>query len=330
MGQVLHGSATTTAAVRRAIQHSQESLRALASRYGVNQKTIAKWRQRSTINDLPTGPKQARSTVLCVEDEAIVVAFRRHTLLPLDDCLYALQATIPHLTRSSLHRCLQRHDISRLPEVEGTTPVRRKFKAYPLGYFHIDIAEVHTAQGRLYLLVAIDRTTKFAFVELHEKATRSIAGDFLRALIKAVPYRIHTVLTDNGTHFTSPGNVRSAAAEIRRAMDNHEPFRAHAFEYACAQNHIDHRLTKPRHPWTNGQVERMNRTLKDATVKRFHYETHDQLRSHLADFIGAYNFGRRLKTLKGLTPYEAICETWSSDPGRFTLDPLHQMPGLNI
>ncbi len=302
MGQVLHGSATTTAAVRRAIQHSQESLRALASRYGANQKTIAKWRKRSTVDDLPTGPRQVRSTVLSVEDEAIVVAFRRHTLLPLDDCLYALQATIPHLTRSSLHRCLQRHDISRLPEVEGTTPVRRKFKAYPLGYFHIDIAEVHTAEGRLYLLMAIDRTTKFAFVELHEKATRSIAGDFLRALIKAVPYRIHTVLTDNGTHFTSPGNIRSAAAEIRRAMDNHEPFRAHDFEYACAQNHVDHRLTKPRHPWTNGQVERMNRTLKDATVRRFHYETHDQLRSHLADFIGAYNFDRRLKTLRASRP----------------------------
>ena len=229
MGQVLHGSATTTAAVRRAIQHSQESLRALASRYGVNQKTIAKWRQRSTVNDLPTGPKQARSTVLSVEDEGIVVAFRRHTLLPLDDCLYALQATIPHLTRSSLHHCLQRHGISRLPEVEGTTPVRRKFKANQLGYFHIDIAEVHTAGGRLTLLEAIDRTTKFAFVELHEKATRRITGDFLRALIKAVPYRTHTVLTDNGTHFTSPGNIRSAAAEIRRAMDSHEQFRAYAF-----------------------------------------------------------------------------------------------------
>lgn len=213
--------------------------------------------------------------MLSVEDEAIVVAFRRHTLLSLDDCLYALQATIPHLTRSSLHRCLLRHDISRLPEVEGSTPVRRKFKAYPLGYFHIDIAEVHTAEGRLYLLVAIDRTTKFAFIELHEKATRSIAGDFLRALIKAVPYRIHTVLTDNGTHFTSPGNVRSAAAEIRLAIDNHEPFRAQAFEYACAQNHIDHRLTKPRHPWTNGQIEHTGRMLKDATVKRFHHETHN-------------------------------------------------------
>src|SRR3954463_1845352 len=104
MGQVLHGSAKTTEAVRRAIQHSQESLRALAGRYGINPKTVAKWKKRSSAADLPTGPKEPRSTVLSVKDEAVIVAFRKHTLLPLDDCLYALQATIPHLTRSSLHR----------------------------------------------------------------------------------------------------------------------------------------------------------------------------------------------------------------------------------
>jgi transposase InsO family protein len=329
MGQVLHGSATTTAAIRRAIHHSQESLRTLAKRYGINQKTVAKWKQRSSVADLPTGPKEPKSTVLSIEDEAIVVAFRRHTLLPLDDCLYALQPTIPHLTRSSLHRCLQRHGSSRLPDVDGDKPDKRKFKAYPLGYFHIDIAEVHTAQGKLYLLVAVDRTSKFAFVELHEKATRRVAGDFLRALIKAVPYKIHIVLTDNGTHFTTPGNVCSAAADIKLAIENGEPIWAHAFEYACAQNDIDHRLTKPRHPWTNGQVERMNRTIKEATVKRFHYETHEQLRSHLTDFVNAYNFARRLKTLKGLTPYEAICKAWTKEPERFKLAPIHQMPGLN-
>ena len=95
--------------------------------------------------------------------EAIIVAFRRHALLPLDDCLYALQPTIPHLTRSSLHRCLQRHGISRLPEVEGDKPGKKKFKRYPIGYFHIDIAEVRTAEGKLYLFVAIDRTSKFAY-----------------------------------------------------------------------------------------------------------------------------------------------------------------------
>jgi hypothetical protein len=99
--------------------------------------------------DLPTGPKDAKFTVLSIEEEAVVVAFRWHTLLPLDDCLYALQPTIPHLTRSSLHRCLQRHGISQLPQVEGEASAKRKFKAYPIGYFHIDIAEVRTAQGKL-------------------------------------------------------------------------------------------------------------------------------------------------------------------------------------
>src|SRR5215216_3266763 len=201
MGQVLHGSATTTEAIRRAIHHSQESLRALAKRYGINQKTVAKWKNRSSVADRPTGPKQPKSTVLTLEEEAIIVAFRRHTLLPLDDCLYALQPTLPHLTRSSLHRCLQRHGIARLPDTDGDKPRRAKFKRYPIGYFHIDIAELRTEQGRLYLLVAIGRTSKFAFVELHERVTRRVAGDFLRHLIAAVPYRVHTVLTDNGTHF---------------------------------------------------------------------------------------------------------------------------------
>ena len=95
------------------------------------------------------------------------------------------------------------------------------------------------------------------------------------------------------------------------------------------QNDIEHRTTKAKHPWTNGQVERMNRTIKDATVKRFYYDSHEQLRQHLADFVAAYNFGRRLKTLKGLTPYEFICKAWTEQPERFTLNPLQQMPGLN-
>src|ERR1700686_3383661 len=232
MGQVLHGSATTTEAIRRAIQHSQASLRALARRYGINPKTVAKWKKRGSVTDLPTGPREPKSTVLSIGEEAIVIAFRRHTLLPLDDCLYALQPTIPHLTRSSLHRCLQRHGISRLPDVDGDKPDKRKFKAYPLGYFHIDIAEVRTEQGKLYLLVAIDRTSKFAFVEVHEKATRRVAADFLRALIKAVPYRVHIVLTDNGTHFTTPGNTGSAAADIKLAIENDEPIWSPAFENA--------------------------------------------------------------------------------------------------
>ena len=315
MGQVRHGSATTTHAVRAAIQRSQASLAALSQELGINPKTVAKWRKRTTVEDLKTGPREPRSTVLSECEEAMIVAFRRHTLLPLDDCLYALQPTIPNLTRSALHRCLQRHGISRLPDVDGDKPKRQRFKRYPIGYFHIDIAELQTAEGKLYMFVGIDRTSKFAVTQLVKKAGKMAAAQFLRDLIAAVPYRLHTVLTDNGIQFTNRSCDTSAFE--------------HIFDRVCREHEIEHRLTKVKHPWTNGQVERMNRTIKDATVKRFHYDDHDQLRTHLADFMAAYNFARRLKTLGGLTPYEYICKIWTSEPDRFILTPIHQMPGLN-
>ena len=113
------------------------------------------------------------------------------------------------------------------------------------------------------------------------------------------------------------------------------------FDMICEANGIEHRLTKPNHLWTNGQVERMNRPSRRVrpqadpgdrrrlNVKRYHYDSHDQLRTHLADFMAAYNFARRLKTLNGLTPYEYICKIWTSEPDRFIINPIHQMPGLN-
>ena len=277
MGQVRHGSATTTHAVRAAIQRSQASLSQLSRELGINPKTVAKWRKRETVEDVKTGPTEPCSTVLSEAEEAMVVAFRRHTLLPLDDCLYALQSSIPHLTRSALHRCLQRHGISRLPDVEGDKPRRQKFKRYPIGFFHIDIAEVQTAEGKLYLFVGIDRTSKFAVAQLVATADRKTAWEFLQHMLEAVPYQVHTILTDNSIQFVEQPRNRNTIYS--------QPMR-----------------TKPNHPWTNGQVERMNRTIKEATVKRFHFENHDQLRTHLADFMAAYNFARRLKTLGGLTP----------------------------
>lgn len=159
-----------------------------------------------------------------------------------------------------------------MPDVEGDKPAKKTFKTYPIGFFHIDIAEVQTEEGKLYLYVGIDRTSKFAFADL-------------------------------------PKN-RSGPTAM---------WRGHPFDRACQVHDIEHRLTKPKHPWTNVQVERMNRAIKDATVKRFHYDNHEQLRTHLQSFIAAYNFGRRLKTLKGLTPYECICKRWTIELQRFII-----------
>src|SRR5258705_4137921 len=200
MGQILHLSNTATEALRRAVQDRQESLRTLARRHGIDPKQVAKWRKRSATADHRSGPTVPRSTVLWIEQEAVIVAFRKHTLLPLDDCLYALQATIPQLTRSSLHRCLERHGISRLPEVEGDKPSKKMFDIYPIGFFHIDVAEVRTAEGKLYLFVAIDRTSKFAVIELVEKADMQAGADDWRSRLRCGPTGCAAQRTRDHTH----------------------------------------------------------------------------------------------------------------------------------
>ena len=240
MGQVLHGSATTTEAVRRAIQHSQESLRALAKRYGINPKTVAKWRKRASVADLPTGPKEPSSTVLSAEEEAIVVAFRRHTLLPLDDCLYALQPTIPHLTRSSLHRCLQRHGISRLPEVEGDKPEKKRFKGYPIGYFHIDIAEVQTEEGKLYLFRRHrSHLASSPSSSLVEKATTAPPATSSARWSRPCPTR------STRAHRQRHPLRRSGPEDIRSGPTG-DAGAAMPSSRACQSHDIEHRLTKPQ------------------------------------------------------------------------------------
>jgi len=128
------------------------------------------------------------------------------------------------------------------------------------------------------LFVAIDRTSNLAFARLYPRATRMHVATFLKELIAHVPYRIHTILTDNGVQFAS-----------RLDQDRYV---IPLFERICRVNGIEHRFTKPNHPWTNGQFERMNRTLKEATVHRYFYATADELHDHLQTFLAAYNFAK--------------------------------------
>ena len=245
-----------------------------------NPKTVTKGK-RAYRSMMPRWDRRQHSTVLSAEEEALAVAFRKHT--------------------SSMSLRFRRRSVQALRSVT-------------------DIAEVRTEEGKLHLFVAIDRTSKFAFAQLHKKANRKTATAFLKALIAVVPYKIHTVLTDNGIQFCDlPKNRLGPTAR----------WTTHMFDLLCRANGIEHRLTKPNHPWTNGQVERMNRTLKEATVRRYHYDSHDQLRQHLAAFLDAYNFAKRLKTLKGLTPFESICKVWTNEPNRFKHEPIQLTSGLH-
>jgi len=169
-------------AIRALIQRSRALNAALSRELGINVKTVAKWRKRDRVDDVRMGPKEAHSTVLSIEEEAVIVAFRRHTLLPLDDYLYALQPTIPHLPRSSLRRSLQRHDISCLPDMTGDKPKKKWFKRYPIGYIHIHCPAVHVYMHERGHFRSAHRRRKAApvrgnrpyvqifYVELHQRS----------------------------------------------------------------------------------------------------------------------------------------------------------------
>jgi Integrase core domain len=163
--------------------------------------------------------------------------------------------------------------ISHMPDTEDDKPQRKQFKPYPIGSFHIDISEVRTEEGKLYLFVAIDRPCKFAYAELHPEAIKTVAAQFLCNLIAAIPYKIHAILMNNGIQFTNGHQDKHAFQ--------------HIFGRVCQEHGIEHRLTKTNHPWTNGQVERMNRTLKDPTVKKYYRQTHHHLKEHFQAFLMA-------------------------------------------
>ncbi len=321
MAAGLHGSARTTPRVRAELQASQETTRVLAARYGLNPKTVAKWRRRTFTADARMGPSRPRSSVLTETEEAVIVEFRRRTLLPLDDVLGCLRETIPALSRSALHRCLQRHGISRLPQDEEKPSKRKRFAETRIGYVHIDICELRLTQGKLFMFLAIDRVSKFVHVAFFDANTKLNGAAFLREVVQVFPYRIHTVLTDNGMAFADLPKNRGRYPEIEAI------FGGHIFDRVCHEHGIEHRLTKPYHPWTNGQAERMNRSVKEATIKVFHYPNLDALKAHILAFVRACNFAKHLKALRWRTPFQAMCDAWIADPSVFRINPHHLIPG---
>lgn len=302
-----HANTRTTEKIRAEIRRSPESLRVLAKRYNIDPKTVAKWKKRENSDNLPAGPKPGSHGKLTAEEEDTIVRFREQTLLPLDDCLYALQAHIPHLRRSSLHRCLQRHGISNLAGAAPADGAAGAEGASRLGYLHIDGAEVRSGEGVHYLFNAIDQASKFVFVRMGRQGGPAEAADFLAALAARSPFRIDRVLTLDAAPFVADGGET-------------------AFGRMCRDLGIEHRLTASTHPWTRGRGIRMGRMLQDKVS--FASEAH--LAGVLSDFVHAYNFRRRLKTLRGRTPYEFLCRAWEQRPELFLRDPHHEMVGLGI
>ena len=314
----MHGSATTTPAIRAAIQESTLSIRALARKYDLNPKTVAKWKSRLSTEDLPMGPAVARPKKLSVEEEGNCIGFRINTQLPLDDCLYALQLMIPHLSRSTLHRLYQRHNISRVFNIPGTNiDANRDSGRKSIGSFYVNAADIRTGDGKANMFFAFDRTSKFAFAKLYEIAADDNGPAFLKTLIEAVPYDIGSILTGDNPQVFGSTKHRGVAE-------------THPFSLACEEHGIDHEILPFDQPWRIRRTAAEISIPEETSARKFYYESHDHLQEHFSAFFDSYNFERRLKTLGGLTPYEFICRFWETQPAIFHHNPIEITPKLKI
>jgi hypothetical protein len=292
--------------LRAEIQASQESVRVLAKRLGVNPKSIQRWRRRRSTLERAPGRPAAGSSVLSPEDQAIILAFRQTTRLALDDCLYALQPTLPHLRRSTLHRCLQRHGLSRLTSNAFPAGFRtgRSGGAHGLGQVAVVVSPALTEEGMFYLFGATDRLTRLACARLSASDQAADAVDFLAALAADLPYRLDAILTNDSPAFAWPPQDAGDGARPR-----------HPFTAACDAANITHIVTPRIRPGPAPDL-----------IHRFKYRSRQDLQNRLTDFLIAVNYGQRLKTLGGQTPFEMISRIWRHDPTLFSRAPVRPDP----
>jgi transposase InsO family protein len=230
---------------------------------------------------------------------AIIVEFRRRTLAAARRRARLSARDHPRLARSALHRCLQRYGIPRLPNSKASEAKRGCFAETKIGYVHIDVCELRCAKGKVHMFLRHRPRLEVHLSRIapgrHHDRRRPVParGD------PAFPYRLHTVLTDNGIPFTDQPRNRSGPTA---------QYRLHAFDRICREHAITHKLNKPYHPWPNGQAKRMNRTVKDAIVRALPFETLHTLKAYLDAFITAYNFAKHLKLLRWRTAFQAICD----------------------
>ena len=305
----LHKNATTTPATRLAIQQATGSDYEVAREFNVTRATVRKWRRRDTVQDASHTAHRLQTTLNAAQEE-LVVYLRTSLRLSLDDLLAVVREFIePSMSRSALDRLLRRRGCSRLPVVQEPAPTIKTFKAYEPGYIHIDVKylpQMADEKSRRYAFVAIDRATRWVYVAIKANKTAAAARSFLNAVAKAAPFHIRTLLTDNGKEFTD----RLFGSRAREQSGQHE------FDRLCQSLGIEHRLTKPATPRTNGMVERFNGRL--AQVLRTHrFNSADDLQTTLTRYVWLYNEHLPQKALDHQTPVQALKQWQQTHPHLF-------------
>jgi len=319
----VHSQARTTPRTRAEIKAASGTLQELADRYNVSVATARKWKGREEVQDRSHRPHKL-STTLTPGQEAVVVELRRTLLLPLDDLLVVVREFInPQVSRSGLDRCLRRHGVAQLRKLqvlpEGEQPSAKTFKDYEPGFVHVDIKylpQMPDEADRRYLFVAIDRATRWVFVHIYADQTEVSSCDFLWRLYQAAPMKITKLLTDNGSQFTDRFTGRTK-----------KPSGQHAFDKRCAGLGIEHRLAPPRHPQTNGMVERFNGRISDV-IGQTRFTSAAQLQATLTDYVHTYNHQIPQRALDHRSPVQTL-QDWQSKRPELFVKQVNNLAGLD-
>lgn len=303
MKQVYHSNASTNIRLRLEINKSKGPNNVLAEKFGVSENTISKWKNRDNLEDRSSRPHTVNYS-LSELDMLIATELRAMTWWALDEIAEVLEPDDPEKIRSAVYRTFVREGINKVPQKEKDKA--KKFKEYEPGYLHIDVTYLPKINGvKYYLFVAIDRATRTMYYSLYDAKTSENAEDFMNRCLAFFPVVKAThVLTDNGLEFTN---------RLLKSKKGEPCKKRSKFDGVCIKNDIEHRLTKPYTPKTNGMVEKANDIIKNGTIKKNEYENLGQMCNDLTKFLIHYNLYRRhgslRRELKVKTPFNAV-EKW--------------------
>lgn len=282
--------------VRNAIQESTLSIRTLAHQYGVSPTTIHKWKGRHSAQEHRSGPKTPHSTTLTAGEEQLIILFRSQTLLPLDDCLYALKPAVPAITRSSMHRCFQRHGLTPLSNLSGLMPRPPDWrKSADIGFFHLSVIRVEQTDGAGLLFIALDRVTKFGYSTFLCRDVAESVLLFIKKLVEAVPYEVREVILHLDVYCSianSPAGGRQNVEMQKHSLSNvARKFKAGRFRPSNADMET---------------IDLISQRIASLAPTKGPLKSCRQFKKYVEELAEKYNHSRKLKSLGGHTPFEYI------------------------
>ena len=314
MQQVYHSNAKTNVNIRTELQNNSLKNRELALRFNVSEQTVSKWKNRDSQQDASCRPLNIKYALTDIE-KAIAISLRKSTWLALDEIWEVLLEDNPEISRSSVYRTFKSEQINKVPQEKRDAA--KKFKEYEPGYIHIDVTYLPKFNGvSCYLFVAIDRCTRVMTYWIYENKTAENTVDFMDKCLDFFPFVLTHILTDNGLEFTNRLLVSKSGNSCQKPSK---------MDLKCIENNIQHRLTAPFTPKTNGMVERLNGIIKNDTILKTKYKSQQEMKTDLLRFLKFYNLNRRhgslRRELKVKTPIKAIEKWYQMKPEIFKITP---------